>query len=315
MQVDEHVGGVPFEQLPSADIVQVEALVAVGAIKTSLDEFGSLVIRTDPAWTRYIPVQIVAEAFFLTRSSHDPVVSSKLDVIVSLLRSGWQRAVVVPTPFKHGAPQVFLLDLRKATSYYVCLALSADLFEKRILLIPHDKDDIYYQCLLRLQGPALRKFLAGELPQADWRLALKTCEAYMPICDVPEDAAPEDPPPGEHADDQEPPLPPLLLALVDRPLEHRRASVQGPAGIVKVYFDHCTGNSMRQRCYSNCQGEHGNCFQWRQADEFESRADILKYFYCWATDHSHFVDRVDHMMWRPSSVDLASIGVLHIADF
>jgi hypothetical protein len=315
MQVGEHVGGVPFEMLPVGDIVQVEALVAVGAIKTSRDDFGSLVIRTEPAWTRYMPVQIVAEAFFVARSSKDPLVSSKLDVIVSLLRSGWQRSDVVPTPFEHGAPQVFLLDLRKATSYYVCLALSADLFEKRIERIPHDKDDMYYQCLLRLQGPALRQFLSGELPRAGWRLALKTCEEYVPVCNVPEELPDAAPPPGQHADEQEPPLPPLLLALMDTPLEHRRASVQGRAGIVKVYFDHCTGSTMRQRCYSNCQGGHENCFQWRQADDFVTRADILNYFYCWATEHSHFVDRLDHMMWRPSSVDLACLGELQIADF
>ena len=88
-------------------------------------------------------------------------VASKMVVIVSLLRSGWQPVDGVPPPFEQGGPQAFLQDVRKATSYFVSLTLSADLFEKKIERIPHGQDDVFDLCLLRLQGPALRKFLRG----------------------------------------------------------------------------------------------------------------------------------------------------------
>ena len=107
----------------------------------------------------------------------------------------------------------------------------------------------------------------------------------------------------------------MMLALADMRPELRRCVVNGPAGSIKVYFDHFTGHSSGQRCWTFCPGNHEHCLQYRQSCDFADRDAVARYFYTWAVRHLDFETRSAHLSWRPSQADLDNAGLLDIQEF
>ena len=217
----------------------------------------------------------------------------------------------------HRVPVVRLFaPFRKPCSYFVCLAVESDIFEKGVPHIKHTEKDGYYQCLRRLRGPPLQEFLHQQMGNAAWcKKALKDFGKVIQVINVPvEDETDMEDEPGL----QEPPLPAIGLPpppLQDLAPEWTRCCISGAAGKVKVYFDHRTSNRAEQRTYANCLGGNANCFQWRMARDFGTRDQVARCFYCWASSHAVCTDRESHMALRPTAQDLAMIGEVSVGEF
>ena len=131
----------------------------------------------------------------------------------------------------HGGERVFTLDIRMPTSYFLCLASARKMFEKGVGEIPHRRADLFYRCVLRLEGAKLREFLDRDFDSSWCRAALQDASPFeVPLEDVAGDLAMDD------ANDleQEPELPALQPAVADAPAGYTRCIARGRRGDVKV---------------------------------------------------------------------------------
>ena len=174
-----------FRDLQGVHHDQIELMARYGALTLQHDEFGELLVAAQENGWRHVSVQTVnkpAQVMFLD-ICRSP---TKLNMAVMLIRHGW----VAGSPeegFKRGDPKVFIADKLKPTSYFNCLTRAEELFAKGVKVVEHNWKDVHYQCLLRLEGNALKEFLRKmELgPEDGWcRRMLQEKATDLPLRDT-----------------------------------------------------------------------------------------------------------------------------------
>ena len=141
---------------------------------------------------------------------------------------------------------------------------------------------------------------------------------------VDEDAEVADAPPiadepgGEHHDPLEYlPSRSILPQTLDRDLiEWKRCKVTLGLKQIKIYFDHFTSDSNRQRGYGNCL-KHENCFRWKMCHNFGSKREYAAYIWAWAVAGERCSDRTEHMnAFEPSEEDVKhALDHVEVQDF
>ena len=308
-----------MDQLQGVMQDDIRSLIQSGALHGSEDDFGVVAVSRNPGGVRFVSLQVVGSPIpFLHVQTHTSGV--KLDMVLALVRDGWANATSHKmVAYKRGASKLFVNDMRRPASYYVCLLSARTLFNKGVPEIPHDWKDIQYQCVLRLHGVQLRQFLMQGLDEQWCRVQLKDAERDIFAHALELENLVVGLGDGNGAIIEQPPpaLMPAILDDVEPEWTRFHAIHRGVS--VKVIFDHRTGGDMRQRGYANCVcKEHGNCFRWRPCAQFEDRRHYGAYMYAWASSHNLFRQRSGHMSesFEPLARQIQEVrSELDIVDF
>ena len=308
-QTDDH-DWVPTLILEGVHFGTIDRLVRSGTLEQDVSEFSEYSVRISKLGLMHRPTMILAHPEQVPLI--DEVNSkSKLDLMIGLKRFGWEVAETIQEPLSLLTDLQFLADFNRPLSYFNCLAHAPDIFEAcPEVKIYHDKKDIYYQCLLRLRGAQLVAFVQ----QAETGLDEQWCRRQLqdaqedPEADIPplEDGGDGD---DVHPDDevrQDQLIAPLMPLVLDHSLAWKRCkAVHEDGREVKVYVDHLTGGSAKQRSYANCTNKsHRNCFLWQVCCHHANRNDLALFLFTWATSGFSLEGRVEHMQLRPTAAQI-----------
>ncbi len=292
---------VQFSALRGCELDDIKSMHFHGALRFRGNAAGEKQVAKNMDGIRAISVQTVGRPLQVLRMDRSAT-TSKLDLVLALLRSGWVSEEPV-CQFALGGERRFFCSRLKPTSYFCCLLEADDIFMKGVDAIPHNLKDIHYQCLLRLTGAPLKEFLeqlqrGGDLEV--WaRAALKGRAVAVADSGDEGEAAPLRL--GHEAAPAAPPLVPAPLLLGDH--DWKRALVHvGREPTRKVLFiSNLTGwSSGRQRCYMECKlAGHSNCVRHWFCDEFSSREQCCAHLATWAMVGNACEDRVEHIQKDP----------------
>ena len=180
--------------------------------------------------------------------------------------------------------------------------MHTDIFAKGVKEILHQMPDNYYKCLLFMDIARLEHMLQHMAGQRDewFRQQLRDEGAGAP-------AALEDREDGEEEDEHAP-----LLAIVDVPdndlvppvvqsNEWSRCLVSLPGGAQsKIYFDHSSHVSGRQRgwvdCAKHCCIKYEFCFGNKDA--------FCTYMHLWRLGCDECSTKKEHLKWDPPAADV-----------
>ena len=302
----EEFGWVHFEEMQDVHVQTLLDLAQIGAVCVMNDEFGAIKAKRLPDGLKYVSLQTVGSPRQVLRQDAWSG-SSKLDVVVALLRDGWTEGP--RAPYKRGAVKKFIPERTRPLSYFMCVMQVDGIFAKGLKALRHDLKDYQYQCLLRLSGQRFLTFIAeiDNISQEQARLMLKDAGPDGGLEAPPlEDIARRDGGNRNAPDD----LPQHLAPFDLSSLEWKRARVRLSGGDTswKVTFDHFTGGTGMQKAYCNCvDPRHVNCVKWKNVDRdlWPTREAFMAYMAAWAAEAFRFANREEHMKFDPSEVSVA----------
>ena len=300
---------VPLLNLENVHAETVGALVTAGNLELHEDEFGDTLVRIVESGLMHVLTRTIGTPEQVTMIDETDF-GSKLDLMLGLKRYGWTQTDEIPEPYTLDGDSIFLGRFSRPLSYFLCLSQVGDLIEKGVPKVCHDQNDIYYQCLLRMKGDHLIAFLQHVEQGIDekWcRMQLKALppEPGIEICPIEQgDIGPD-----EDGDDPNFLVGPLLPLVLDHSLEWKRCiAIHDDGRRVKLYVDHLTGGTVRQRSYSNCIGGcHHNCFLWQMCDHYASRNELALFMFAWASDFAPYANRLEHMAARPTQAQIEAL--------
>ena len=203
--------------------------------------------------------------------------ASKADLIIYLLRHGWQMVYGNIEPYVIGTEVFAHLMVSRARVYFLCLAVASDIFEKGAPCIHHLMPEHYYLCLLRLHelGPLHARADLLNMTNIEFRAVWKAsldASSERPNLSLPDhdewDVG------GDEIVLPQVPLPAPPAIGVDP-----SAAILSESGAT-VSFDHFSHTSGVQRGYITCR-HHASCSKWSQVNQFDSKLEMVAYLVAW----------------------------------
>jgi len=235
---------------------------------------------------------------------------TKMEIILALRCDGWQDAQgQVLAPCQPGGPRLFSQSWQKPLAYFACLHDLDRVANKGVLAVRHDGKNLYYRCLLLLEGAPMQEFLLAleDTPELLMRKMLRNAgdddiEEVHPIEDLPEGFR-------NHGLGH-----PIALDFIPPPTMLSRCIVSATGfNDQKVYFDHLTSGGAKQKGYSVCS--ICGTTRWKVVDV--AREQYLAIYLAWARGcMKSGGTRELHRPWVPPPADVQeALLSLHTTDF
>ena len=278
------------------------ALSATGAIDSTFDEFGELILSTRSSGVAWSVATTVTEPMLAMRAHMNVAImhTPKVEWLVRLLMEGWVGEEERQTPWSPGGALVYRTGMHQPISYWACLASRDKVVAKGIVEIKHKMTDNYYKCLLFMDGPRLRATLDQMADKSDdwFRQQLKDSgcrRADAALEDDPDDAPPLPALQGPDGPQYEADMP--IVPFVVQSDEWSRCIVSHPScPPTRVYFDHTSHQSGRQRGWVECRA-HG-CIKY----EFcrGTKESFCARMMLWMADADRHDNKPAHLAFKPS---------------
>lgn len=287
-----------LERCPNASVDIADLLVASGTLVAQQDEFGEVAIAVDRSQ--------LALDWSSRLASPDPILllpvsdlsphSSKIDMVLALLRDGWVAERRAPPLYADGADKRFAESMvHRSSLYFLCLLKAPDIFARGCPAIAHAMPHSYYMALWTMKDLTLlcaRPDLY-ELKDADFKLIMKGTHVPDKLAlhdgGVADTLVAEDDGDVDDGDD-------LGQALAV--LEHAPGPVEIPAcalglrdavaewaipvrfGAAVARFDLFSHASGIQRGYISCRF-HQPCHKYTQVNRWPSKHALCAYLFAW----------------------------------
>jgi hypothetical protein len=302
---------VPFHSI-GAHIEVINALERAGAIAVQNDEFGESYVALQPSglvWSLTLKLSEPVPAMCCMPDAA-PLQTPKFVWMVRLHDEGWSSDPRREGSWADGSALVCRAGTNQPTSYFACLVLRRDLLTKGVSEIRHRMPDAYYKCLLFLEGDALRSTLDDLAGRSnEWfvqRLRDSPEQSGQALVD--EDAEPAVPLPALGGGDVLPIEDQMqLVPVVAVSSEWTRciASTGPGTSETKIYLDHSSHQSGRQRGWVNCS-IHG-CIKY----EFcvGDRREFCAYLHAWRCGDHHAAcgSKREHLCWKPAEDEVSAV--------
>ena len=128
---------VPFDSLVGLHIQAVETLAKMGALTLREDESGVLMVGRNAARIMDIGAQLLGDPRQVIQIEGWSS-TSKLDIVLTLMRTGWVNRKAPKSAYKPGQAKHFRNDFHRPSSYFACLVEHVKLFEKGVPQIAHN---------------------------------------------------------------------------------------------------------------------------------------------------------------------------------
>ena len=284
-----------FVSVLEIDTVGLPALLDLGVVSERIDEFGDRQIALNLDCIRMSGTSECCQPLQDLSIEPRPVPyeqMSKLEIMHHLRQCHWDFVDAAPTDLLLPGQRIYALsNLKRAASYWVCLAHSPTVFGKAgdLLGISHQMPDHYYKCLLYLPDLTPLMSLDNLYQQPDSRfktlLGLQATERVLAIGDV--DAEPAIP-----LEDGE-----AGMGVVPVPLENKEPSVslqmEGYPEVTVLF----TGSTGVYRGVIECPLHEDRCRLYRTVSVFPSKAHCCAYLMAWRLQGDRFLphERARHI--------------------
>ena len=262
----------------------IEDAARSGAITIHESNLGDVSVRLQQHNVSWASVCLLGTPFQLTRqedSSSNVLQRAKLDLVVCLVRAGWQAREMLPDLWMPGQRE-YRHDLSRPQSYFAALSIAETvLAAKGVLTISHSGPDRYYRALIVLEGEKLARLLS-DMSDGDVQVPVppevRQLEDHaddqpaLALDDVSSDAFDIVPDVGDRVYE----LPPVLGSEFSWCIESR---IDGLGLVAKLYFDHCSHQTRQQRVWMDSQ--HHSCIRYRRCANYSDRKSMAAEFYAW----------------------------------
>ena len=309
-------GSLPLMRYEGVPSTVLGTMIGHRMITTDGDEFGELRLALNHGTTESAALTLLAEPVLAcqqgTGASYAKM--SKFELLLRLMQEGWEESDRLPEYFELGGDMVHSGALSRPLSYFRALLSWDAIFGKGIEKIAHTAPDAYYKCLLDLPRGRVSAACADNVGQGNAFFVDHLKSALV-------DVGGEDPEQlgdGSREDGDEVCHELALIPLV--PVQAvadgwQRCVVTDASGMsYKVYFDHFTGGTDKQRGYVNCPGR--NCIKYHVC--CGTYVSFCTSMYIWMERSRTQLDlsRQDLLTYWPTDVDIAAVqGSLEIVPF
>lgn len=302
---------VDIERLQSWQWSDLQALVDSGVLAMKVSDFGETLICMNDSALQYSLMCKLGEPFQHVRlprvmTDANTLRRSKLELLLQLHLEGWHPSKTSLDKYAIGTDdQVYLLDTKKANSYFLALLSASKICAKGIATIPHNKGDAYYKVLLNCTDASALRVLAEGPEQSEEWLANQLASVDENLDDVNGLPCPA------VSIDSSFAVSPLFFDANN--ILHSAVQTQGFARQIadsgpgtescKIYFDHYTGSTSRafQRGFINCPTHC--CIRYSQTGD-----DTIEQ-YCakallWYEHRQFALTKSEHLAWQPSEAEV-----------
>ncbi len=249
------------EDVHAACSEDISRALASGSLVATVSDSGEQALRINRSSVQWSVAFLLGRPLQLSRVSRggDPLKLCELDVLVRLHADGWRPRPSLAGAWEPGMALEYTAGLKQPLSYFAALLDQNAVFGKGVTSIVHSQKDGYCRCLLRLCPAALARMHAEMFGQSNYFFLKCLRDTGGDRIDE-EDA---DVSAAGALSDSALAMPPLSVgygevalvpaAIVTSSLWTRKLIDCGAETMeLKVYFDHCTHQSGRQRGWVDC---------------------------------------------------------------
>lgn len=290
-------------ELDTTSALVMDVLHKYGVLETCTNEFGEEMVALVGGGVEFgAALKIEEPVFCLGLPLRSPLSdATKLELLVQLIREGWETADMIMQPLLPDSERVVSLNMIiRSKKYLECLIEAEVIFSKGSPMICHQKPELYYACLFVVRD--LQSF--HSLPRFD-SMGNKDFKKILELQgELPEEAmlAIED---GAIAADEDPserarpaladafappqPLPPPQSVALSSFIGEALAGVDAMRSLrpillrgCTIRFDNWSHTSGVLRAYTKCAEEtHRACFRYSQVTRYGTVQEVIAYLIGW----------------------------------